>query len=496
MQRNLLLRQIKDTPKWDVIVIGGGASGLGVALDAVSRGFKTLLIEKEDFGSGTSSKSTKLVHGGVRYLAQGYISLVMEALKERAYILKNAGHLSGTQKFAIPAFTIIDAIKYYIGLRLYDLLSFRKSLGKTKLLSKEDMKRLFPSIDSKKLICGIEYTDGYFDDSRLCIDLVKTIHKNNGLCLNYFSFDHFLFDKDDKITGVKCQNNLNGDQYTISGTVVVNATGVHGGETMQKADQNSPLRITPSKGSHIVISQKLTAEGYALMIPKTTDGRVLFAIPYMGRTLIGTTDIAQNTIEENPIPTTEEIGFILNNVNLVLDANIKTDDISATFAGLRPLASPKEGKTKTKEISRSHKVIISKSNLVSLIGGKWTTFRKMGEDTLDKILNDEMLPEAKSTSLSIMIVNKSFRVNENEKIHPSLPYSLSQMKYMIEHELVETLDDLLSRRTRCTFIDLAATHQISLLVLELMAELKCWDNVRKVKEIESFNTKNNLKFNS
>ena len=468
--RTSLIQKLNDTPLWDVIVIGGGASGLGVALDAVSRGLKTVLVERQDFGCGTSGKSTKLAHGGVRYLAQGYLSLVREALKERKFFMNNAGHLSHVQKFLIPVYNFKEAAKYYLGLKVYDILSSGRSMGATQWLSKIETKKCLPFLKTDSLLGSIEYTDVAFDDARLCIDLVTTIHRHEGVCLNYCECIGFL-SENDMIQGITIYETINQRQFKLMGKLVVNATGVFASQVMDLAGGKNTLRIAPSRGSHLVFNINLSPTGHALMIPRTTDGRVLFAIPWKGKMLAGTTDVAQQNIESKPMPSEEEEVFILQNMQHYMSEPLTRMDISASFAGLRPLAAPKEGSNKTKEISRTHKVIISSNRLCSLIGGKWTTFRKMGQDTLDKARNRGLISCIDSTSEQMQIVS-AITFTKDNYVHPDLPYSLEDFESMIKNEYVEKMEDLIERRSRCRFIDEAATNAVLPEINALLQRLK------------------------
>jgi glycerol-3-phosphate dehydrogenase len=481
--RSTLLASLNSTPEWDVVVIGGGASGLGTALDAISRGLKVLLIEKVDFGHGTSSRSTKLVHGGVRYLAQGYVRLVMEALKERKYLLDKASHLSHVQKFIIPVYTYYDFLQYNIGLRLYDLLAANKSIGNTKWCSKKEVLASFPSLNSEGLIGGVSYTDGAFDDARLCIDLVSTINSHGGVCINHMGL--ISIDKlEENIASIICRDTVENKEYQIKSKVFVNATGVHAGTIMKEAQMPRELRILPSQGTHVVIDKLISPNDVALMIPQTTDGRVLFAIPWKGKFLIGTTDVLMKDIDAYPLPTKDEVSFILSNVKAYFSNNITNENIIAQFAGLRPLAAPAEGSNKTKEVSRSHKIIVT-ANLVSIVGGKWTTFRKIGQDTIDKAMKKGILhcDNSKSAILTIECATRFTNINP---VHTSLPYSIQDFENVIKNEYVESLSDLLCRRTRCTFIDEQATRSIVDKAAEVMAKIKNWSEVKKQEEIRLF----------
>ncbi len=452
------IAELKNRDSWDILVIGGGASGLGVALDAVSRGLKVCLVEKYDFGKGTSSRSTKLVHGGVRYLEQGNIALVKEVLRERAYILTRAPHLSRVQPFVVPCYSWVMLIYYYIGLKVYDVLAGEKSLGDTEWLSKSTVMAKIPNIKSKGLRGGVLYMDGQFDDTRLCIDLVKTIVHHGGTCTNYTEVTSFLKDNG-KTVGVVVRDTITDIVSNIKATHVVNATGVFSDDIVQMDSQGHRKTIIPSRGSHIVLDYSFLGGKDAIMIPKTSDGRVLFVIPWNGKVIVGTTDEKIEHPILEPYATPREIDFILTNCHKYLIKKPTREDILTTYAGLRPLAAPKAGSQKTKEISRGHKVIVSASGMVSIIGGKWTTYRKMGEDVLHKITKKWKTGYPKSNSINIDIIGKGL-YSDIDRIHPSLPYTMDDIKDIIKNELVMTIEDILCRRTRCLFLDSKATLEV------------------------------------
>lgn len=470
MNRKELVQKAQTIEEVDVLVIGGGASGLGVALDAVSRGYSVICVEKDDFGKGTSSKATKLLHGGVRYLAQGDLFLVYEALRERTTIIENASHVSEILPFIIPIYTRWDALKYYVGLKFYDLLAGGKSLGKSSWLDKETTIKRLPNIKSEKLRGGIEYFDGQFDDSRLCIDVVNTISKQGGVCLNYTRFERFL-DEENGFDGIEVYDKINDHHYEIKAKAIVNATGVYFDRIMQKQKSKFKLKIVPSRGSHIILDRSFLNSDDAIMIPKTTDGRVLFIIPWKTVVILGTTDTVTKKIESDPKATEEDIDFILSNAQAYLVRKPQRSDIKSTFAGLRPLASPKNEGQKTKEISRSHKILVNNINLFSLLGGKWTSYRKMGYDTLKKIIMRGVLPYAESTSHQLKIEAPPV-FSDNPYIHPDLPYSWEEIEYCINHELVEHAEDVLGRRTRCIFLNKEATLSVLDQVIDRIAEIK------------------------
>jgi len=458
MNRAEQLQSIKTTEHWDLAVIGGGATGLGVALDAISRGLKVCLLEKYDFGKGTSSRSTKLVHGGVRYLEQGNVALVREALREREYILSKAAHLSRVQPFIVPCYSWWSYIYYYVGLRVYDVLSGKKSIGRTRLLKASTVTASIPNIESKGLKGGVQYMDGQFDDTRLCIDLVRTIIEHGGTCINHCGVTS-LIKEDGKVVGCKVEDSISGDHFMVKADHVVNAAGIFTDDVVQMDTAGSRKTIVPSRGSHIVLDRSFLGGNEAIMIPKTSDGRVLFIIPWNDKVVVGTTDEKTEKPVAEPKATKQEIQFILNNCAQYLDKQPTKADILSTFAGLRPLAAPAEGSQKTKEISRGHKVSISDSGLVSIIGGKWTTFRKMGQDVLSKINKAYSKGYAKSQSIEMTIAGRGLYSASN-RIHPSLPYTWEDILYTIEHEMPMTIEDLLCRRTRCVLLDTAATRDI------------------------------------
>ena len=458
MKREVQLQHLKSVSKFDILVIGGGASGLGVALDAVSRGLKVALVEKYDFGKGTSSRSTKLIHGGVRYLEQGNIALVKEALREREYILDKADHISRVQPFIVPCYSWFMCLYYYVGLKVYDVLSGSKTIGKTSWLGKEEVLNRIPNVKVKSLAGGIQYMDGQFDDTRLCIDLASTIVSHGGNCINHAGASSLL-KKEGKVIGATITDELSGDSFDVKADYVVNAAGIFTDDVVQMDAKGSRKTIIPSRGSHIVLEQSFLGGTEAIMIPKTSDGRVLFIIPWNGKVIVGTTDEKTETPVAEPKATPEEINFILKNCQEYLTKKPVHADILSTFAGLRPLATPKEGSQKTKEISRGHKVIFSDSGMVSIIGGKWTTFRKMGEDVVKQINKKWNAGFKKSTSLDMDIMGQGV-YSKTGLLHPSLPYSETDFDRAIEEEMAMSLEDLLCRRTRCIFLDAAATEEI------------------------------------
>jgi len=485
MNRTQILDDIKSANDIDILVIGGGATGLGVALDGMSRGFKVAVLEKVDFGKGTSSKATKLLHGGVRYLQNGDVGLVIEALREREFVLTKAPHLSRIQKFVIPHYSHWEGWYYWAGLKTYDILSAMRSLGKTSKISKEETLELLPNLKRKGLKGGIVYTDGQFDDTRLCIDLVSTLNHGDSMVINYCSVENFIYGARDKISGVIAKDQKTGDTFNINAKSVVNATGVFAEQTMAIESKNTDIKIVPARGSHVVIDRSFLQSDEAIMIPKTSDGRVLFLVPWKNVVIMGTTDIVSKTLTMEPKATQKEIDFILKNASKYLEKAPTKKDILSTYAGLRPLAAPKREGKKSKEISRSHKVVKSKADLFSVLGGKWTTFRKMGEDAVDAIIKANILPDNDSHSEELDIYNGNPK-SEGDQIHEALPYTWSDLKHCIENEMVEHAEDLLCRRTRCILLHKEATLSILAKAIDLIANFYGHDDAWKEKEKSRF----------
>lgn len=493
---------------WDMIIIGGGATGLGVALDAVSRGFKTLVLEQADFSKGTSSRSTKLVHGGVRYLAQGNIDLVREALRERGLLQRNAPHLVQNEIFVIPNYSWWDKFFYAVGLKVYDLLSGKLSLGKSMGISKSETVSRIPTINSEGLKGGVIYHDGQFDDSRLSVNVAQTILENEGSVLNYCEVTGLL-KENGKIKGVQAVDRETGKEYTFKGKAVINATGVFTDEilTMDKKDHKNIVR--PSQGVHLVFDKEFLPGEDAIMIPKTDDGRVLFAVPWHNKVVVGTTDTPLDEHSLEPTALEKEIEFILDTAKKYLSKVPTRKDVLSVFAGLRPLAAPQGDSTKTKEISRSHKVMISDSGLITITGGKWTTFRKMGEDTVDKAISENFLPRKKSASEDLPVhgaadvdfdnphyfygsdndkIDAIIKENSElgEKIHPDYPYRKADAVWAARNEMARTVEDFLARRIRILFLDARAAIDMAPAVASLMSKELGQSDKWEKKQVSDF----------
>ncbi|MDB5133758.1 MAG: glycerol-3-phosphate dehydrogenase/oxidase [Mucilaginibacter sp.] len=492
--RTELLKPLSSPEKeWDFIVIGGGATGLGTALDAATRGYQTLSLEQADFAKGTSSRSTKLVHGGVRYLAQGNIGLVQEALYERGLLLKNAPHLVKNVSFIIPNYQWWERIFYSAGLGIYDLLAGKLSFGKTKHIPKKDVLSRLPGIDPKRLYGGVVYHDGQFDDSRLAINLAQTCLEQGATVLNYFKVTGLAKNEKRKISGVVATDVETGTTYQLKAKMVINATGVFVDDLLQMDIPGKKPLVRPSQGVHLVIDRSFMPATDALMIPKTDDGRVLFVVPWHNKLVVGTTDTPLDTHSLEPVALEAEIDFILNTAAKYLTTTPTRKDVLSVFAGLRPLAAPQDDSSGTKEISRSHKLIVSESGLVTITGGKWTTYRRMGEDTVDKaIQTGKLKPKScgtKNLPIHGSIMGVDWRdhlyiygsdrdkvlalVNENaewgKKLHPRYEYLLAEVIWAARHEMARTVEDVLARRVRLLFLDAQVAMEAAPLVATLMA---------------------------
>lgn len=469
----------------DLIVIGGGATGLGVALDAVSRGLRPLVLEQSDFAKGTSSRATKLAHGGVRYLAQGNVSLVREALRERAYMMKRAPHLVRKQRFVIPFYRWWMGPYYFTGLKLYDWLAGRLGIAGTRWLSAKTTAATLPSIQSKKLSGGISYWDGQFDDARLAYDLASTITQQGGLCMSYCRVTQ-ISKIDGKISGVLCSDTLTGKSVNLDCSVVINATGVFADDIVQMDATGSPKQILPSRGSHLVIDRDLYAGESAMMIPKTPDGRILFLVPWLGKVIIGTTDIVQREAELEPRVSAEEVDYILETAAPYLSRAITRADVQSAFAGLRPLAMPNKS-AKSKSVSRSHRISRSESGMVTVVGGKWTTFRQMGQDVVDFVGEQAGWAVGPSQSREIDILDRGIEADwATAGRIDGLPYSWADMERAVAELDCYTVEDVLCRRTRCLFLDAAASLRIAESVAELLAAYHGHGSTWVLEEVERF----------
>ncbi|MEP6466463.1 MAG: glycerol-3-phosphate dehydrogenase/oxidase [Parafilimonas sp.] len=490
--RPTMLSQLDENKTWDILIIGGGATGLGAAVDAASRGFSTILIEANDFASGTSSRSTKLVHGGVRYLEQGNLKLVREALKERGRLLQNAPQVTHKLGFIIPAFSLMQKLYYGIGLKFYDTLSGKLSLGTPKFLNRKKTAQLLPGINQKKITGGIVYYDGQFDDARLAINLATTAAQHGAVLLNYCEAQSLLknktkqTDKQEKVCGVIACDYINDKTFEIKSKTVINATGVFADDILQMDNEHTEEIITPSQGIHLVIDKKFYPGNYAMVIPKTDDKRVLFAVPWHNKVVLGTTDTEVEDISDEPIPLQQEIDFILSHANRYFNTNITKNDVTSMFAGLRPLVKTK-GVTNTSLLSRDHIIIVSLSNLITITGGKWTTYRKMAEDAVNNAIFVAKFDYKHCVTKTLQIATSKF-----DNIHYDEPlekiYSSQNIRNFIENEMAISLEDVLARRTRLLFLDVKAALIAASIVAKEMAAILNKDEEWIQMEIDNFYT--------
>ncbi|MGD8267717.1 MAG: glycerol-3-phosphate dehydrogenase/oxidase [Desulfobacterales bacterium] len=493
---------------WDFVVIGGGATGLGVGLDAASRGYRTLLLEQHDFSKGTSSRSTKLVHGGVRYLRQGNVSLVLEALHERGLLIRNAPHLVSHQAFVVPIYDWWDGPFYGAGLKVYDLLAGKLGLGPSKHLSKAETLERIPTLESDGLRGGVTYFDGQFDDSRLAINLAQTMAEHGGTLINYMQVTG-LTKAGPMIDGVVARDMERGAQYEIHARVVVNATGVFTDSLLRMDNPEAEPIVAPSQGVHLILDKAFLPGDSAIMVPQTADGRVLFAVPWHDKVVVGTTDTPVREVSLEPRPLEEEIQFILDHAALYLTKDPTREDVKSAFAGLRPLVKAGESDS-TAAISRDHYLVISESGLVTITGGKWTTYRKMAEGTVNQALLVAGLKEHPCVTKDLRIHGwlKNFDKNDplhyygtdaihikkianadpamGQKLHADLPYIKAEVIWSVREEMARTVEDFLARRSRALLLDAQASIAMAPEVARIMAAELEYDEQWQAEQVAAY----------
>jgi glycerol-3-phosphate dehydrogenase len=491
MNRQKNLERLKEVPIWDILVIGGGATGLGIAVDAVTRGYTVALVEKDDFSKGSSSRSTKLVHGGVRYLAQGNIKLVREALRERGILLKNAPHLTRRQPFIVPVYSWWDKFYYGIGLGMYDLLAGNLQIGSVRMLNRKEVLKQMPLIRDKGLKGGIEYYDGQFDDSRLAINLAQTADHYGGCLVNYMEVEELLMENK-RVKGAVVYDHLSKKTFTLRAHAVVNATGVFADAVINMDNPDAETLLTPSQGVHVVVDKKFFPGESALMIPKTDDDRVLFAVPWHDKVVIGTTDTPVEEVRDEPLPLDEEIDFIISHFNRYSTSVITRDDVQSVFAGLRPLVRTSSS-TSTALVSRDHTIVVSPTGLITIIGGKWTTYRKMAMDAVQNAAFVGKLGKRPCVTEDLKISGWIAQVDESdplhlygsdgagirmlmedrpvlrEKLHPDYLFTAAEVVWAVKEEMAMTVEDVLARRLRLLFLDASAAVEAAPSVAAIMA---------------------------
>lgn len=484
MLRTKMLAQIVSRQTdWDIVIIGGGATGVGCAVDAASRGYEVLLLEQADFGKGTSSRSTKLVHGGVRYLEQGNISLVMEALKERGILRQNAPHLVEELAFIVPNYEWWEMPFYGVGLKIYNLLSGKYGFGKSQILSKAETLKRLPTIKKEGLRGGVIYFDGQFDDTRLLINLAQTAHEQGATLLNYSRVFQLIKDGDGLINGVSFVDEETGQLHQVKAKAVINATGAFCDSVRQLSDKKSQPIIAPSQGIHLTFDRSFLPTDTAIMIPHTSDGRVLFAIPWHNHTIVGTTDTPIEKASLEPKALDEEIEFILATAKEYLHKPPTRDDILSIFAGVRPLVKSGDAKN-TSSLSRDHTIEIDKSGLVTITGGKWTTYRNMAEDCINQAANLVGLPEKDCVTKTLKIYQTP--KNEGEKLHPDFEYTVGDVLCAVREEMAETVEDVLARRTRILFLNAKVALEIAPKIAEIMAKELGKNKTWKTEQVKAF----------
>jgi glycerol-3-phosphate dehydrogenase len=516
MRAEILKSLGTDAVPWDVLVIGGGASGLGAAVDAASRGYRTLLIERFDFAKGTSSRSTKLVHGGVRYLEQMNLTLVLDALRERGRMLRNAPHLVHDLQFVVPAYGYFALPYYGIGLKIYEHLSGKLSLGHSKFLSRAHTLKRLPGIAAEGLHGGVLYHDGQFDDARFAIALVRTLEDQGGTAINYFEAIGLL-KEGGKIIGVRARDNEMGreesgkenGEFEIRARAVINACGVFSEETLALDGRAHGGLLAVSQGTHFVLPRSFLPGETALMIPKTADGRVLFAIPWHGATLVGTTDEPVNAASIEPRALAQERAFLLAHITRYFHRRLQPDEILSVWSGLRPLVR-KAGVT-TAKLSRDHTILVSASGLITVTGGKWTTYRRMGQDTIDRAQQVASLTKRPSQTVDLKLHGftlESGAASEWERqygadlpllcelsradrdldalLHPRLPFRRREVIWAARHEMARTVEDVLARRTRALFLNAKAAMEAAPAVADLLAAELERSDAWKARDLQSF----------
>lgn len=499
---------------WDVVVIGGGASGLGIAVDAQTRGYRTLLLEQCDFAQATSSRSTKLVHGGVRYLQQGNVALVLEALRERGLLCRNAPHLVRDLAFVVPRYRWWEGPFYGIGLRLYDVLAGKLNISRSRRLNRDETIRRIPNVETDKLIGGTMYHDAQFDDARLALALAQTAVEHGAAVLNYMRVEELL-KSDGTICGVRAVDRESDVAHSIAARVVINATGVFTDAVRRLDEPAAPPLVRPSQGVHIVLDRSFQPSDTAIMVPQTDDGRVLFVIPWYDRVLVGTTDTLIDEASLEPQPMAREVDFILRNAARYLRRDPSREDVLSMFAGLRPLVQPQAAGTESKSISREHSVVISESGLVTIIGGKWTTYRKMAEDTVDDAVAVGGLAERPCATENLRLFGWMSRDDakpvtalhmqmygahagavqafldagdgRDELLHQRLPYRVGQVAWAARREMARSVEDVLSRRTRALLLDARAAMEAAPRVAAVLADELGRDETWQWQQIEDFN---------
>ncbi|HPA17127.1 MAG TPA: glycerol-3-phosphate dehydrogenase/oxidase [Verrucomicrobiae bacterium] len=511
MNRMASLRRILERQDpWDFAIIGGGATGVGIALDAASRGYAAALFEQSDFGKGTSSRSTKLVHGGVRYLQQGNVPLVMEALKERGLLLRNAPHLVRDLEFVVPNYLWWEAPFYGVGLKVYDMLAGKYGFGASQLLSREEVLKRIPTLEQNGLRGGVKYHDGQFDDGRLLVNLAQTANEQGACLLNQARVVSLPKNAEGFLSGLIFRDEESGREHAIAARCVINATGPFCDAVRRMDDPAAGAMIAPSQGVHIVLPQEFLPGSTAIMVPHTRDGRVMFAIPWHGHVVVGTTDTPISEVSLEPRPLRHEVDFILETASGYLARNPSRADILSVFTGIRPLVKSGDAEG-TAALSRDHTIQISKAGLLTITGGKWTTYRKMAEDCIDHASVLAGLPDRPCATKDLSIhghhrhaeqfgpladygsdavdIEQLMREHPSlaKPLDPALPICGAQVAWAARHEMARTVDDALARRTRALYLDARAAQRMAPAVAALLAAELDRDAAWQKRQVKDFN---------
>jgi glycerol-3-phosphate dehydrogenase len=509
LRRQDVLREVGATTEWDIIVVGGGATGLGTAVEAATRGYRTLLLEAQDFAKATSSRSTKLVHGGVRYLQQGNVKLVLEALRERGRMLRNAPHLAHRRGFLVPAYAFWEFPFYGTGLTLYDALAGKEGLGRSRILSKSRVEEVLPTLRREKLKGGILYYDGQFDDARFAITLLRTVFDAGGTALNYARVTGLL-KRNGAVSGVTAEDSETGERFECAARVVINATGIFSDDLRRMDEPQTRKIVTVSQGSHVVLPREFLPGESALMIPRTSDGRVLFAIPWHEHVVVGTTDDPVPEANYEPRAMLEERQFLVEHIGKFLGRRPAPAEILSVWSGQRPLVG-KADASSTAALSRDHTILISASKLITITGGKWTTYRRMAEDVVDRAGPLGGLPDAVSKTADLRLhgwTEKSPAQNEWQQVygadlpllnrlvsedtewdrplHPQLPFRCGEVAWAARYEMARSVEDVLARRTRALFLNAQASIEAAPVTARILTSELGRDTAWEQNQVEAF----------
>ena len=481
MQRDEMISRLQTTEQWDIAVIGGGAVGMGVALDAASRGYSCVLFDQHDFAKGTSSRSTKLIHGGVRYLAQGNVSLVREALRERGLLLRNAPDFVKPLRFIIPCYSMTERWYYWAGLKCYDGLAGRLGIENSRQLNSAELNKAVPGLRPDGLNGGVAYFDAQFDDANLVIAAAQKTAELGGCPLNYFRVEDLLKSSNNQVEGLVARNQETDQSYEVRAKAVVNAAGVFSDEVRRLENNAAPRMIAPSQGIHIVVDLKFLGGEDAIMIPKTKDGRVLFGIPWLGRAVLGTTDTPLPKATLEPRALEEEVSYLLEHFAQYFSPAPTSKDVLSCFAGLRPLVKPKQEAGATSKISREHRVVRSRGQLISILGGKWTTFRKMAEDVIESAIEVGNL-----TPRKVQTENLQLHSATDSLLNPQNPPANQEVVAFVRDGFARTVEDILARRSRSLLLNAKESIQSAERVAQVVAAELGHDQNWVEREIESY----------